>query len=182
MDNNEWPIHIHKQLTLEMDLRMCAGIYSNSEKQHGERGYTTGLFTIVWVHIHRFVCCKQENIRYCHLHFMMIAACRCRWQSMTALLQLTVIFIPIITQIVKITPSGAPRLKISTIYKNFKSIQVKAVQVLLYWDYQYCNIHMSLFSFLSKQTNKENTSLFVWLTCLARSRQAISSTESLTYF
>lgn len=36
--------HIHKRLTFEVDFRMFAG--SNLEKQHAERGKTTGLFTL----------------------------------------------------------------------------------------------------------------------------------------
>lgn len=48
MINGDLPMHSHKRLTFEVDLRMCAGIVIlKKKKQHAKRGNTTGLFIFV---------------------------------------------------------------------------------------------------------------------------------------
>lgn len=141
-----------------------------------------GLFTILCIHINGFLCCKQKNIWYCRLHFIRMAAYWCRWQWMRALLQLIVIFIPLTTYNYKIKHQNyffwGPSTQTSTIYRFLKVFRLNhlaiKIYVLSYSNYKYCTIHKSFFSLWVKQTNKENTSLYVWLTCLARSRQACS--------
>lgn len=76
MNNGNLPIHIQKRLNLEMNLRMCAGILK--KKQHDEQGNQHICLQLLKIIKIGLLMLTEKNMRYGHLHFMLMVAYRCR--------------------------------------------------------------------------------------------------------
>lgn len=88
---------------------------SNSKKQFAEQGYTTGFFKYSYLNSEKQVCVlliktNQITSSACYED----VAYPCRWQTMRALLQCTIVFIHLTTYIIIKYPFWAPWLKLFT--------------------------------------------------------------------